>query len=264
MGLGSSKPEQEKKQPPMPTEQPVVNSSIEDQLPVSTLLTPKSRKLESVKTANSRQSKPQFARPLPSSEAPNKALLTPPPPVSEQIKSRTQSQATRRESLGPQVQTERFQQNHSSEAKPMSPAKSGLSRDIPESRIVDEPVTRVDYLFLVEQVRTLSESIRQLNSKVYLLEADRALNKTLQTSTSPQGPIEPLRELKSENQRSDQAENSKPDPEDLIRKMKEQLRKRKPEVATSLEESRDIYKKVKNGFLGSEAESASKQSERQS
>lgn len=99
---------------------------------------------------------------------------------------------------------------------------------------VDEGyVKRIDYIELAEHVKMLSETLRELNDRITVLEKEK--NK----------PV-PLKENVNFNAFDDafQMNDRQASSEDLINKMKEQLKKRKPDPSV-LEKMRRNYKEYK-------------------
>ena len=107
-----------------------------------------------------------------------------------------------------------------------------------EERTVEEAnvMTKTDYLFLMERLKTVSEAVRDINQRLIVVE-----NQNKGSEAVREKPWESI-ECKNQPEMS---------PEDLIIKMKEQLKKRKP-VQDTLEETRKLYKKIKSENTGPE------------
>lgn len=110
------------------------------------------------------------------------------------------------------------------------------------------PEEKADYIFMLEKVKELSETVRELNDRVAKLENGQARSPNphtnmLQTLTARASgtsnlPLKPEKEVASEQP------SSRGEAEDLIKRMKDQLRKREP-VMSFLKEQRALYKKKK-------------------
>lgn len=101
-----------------------------------------------------------------------------------------------------------------------------------EKKIEQKYVTKIQYLELMENFKMLSETVRDLNTRISELEK--------------QENVKPLREVQIESLLNplNKAEERPESTEDLISRMKEQLKKRKPDVSV-LEEHRRKYKELR-------------------
>ena len=119
----------------------------------------------------------------------------------------------------------------------------------------DNGISRLDYVILLENMTQLTDTVKQLNLKVSSLEynlhnmqhreADLARSRK---DAHAADTIQKERENANDDKNTGQTELTKPTPEDVIRKMKEQLRKRRPDKS-ALEESRNIYKKIRQEYI---------------
>ena len=101
-------------------------------------------------------------------------------------------------------------------------------------------MSKADYLFLLEKVKMLSETVRELNGRISHVEVMVQDN----AKTDSQMKLDTADSVQ-------QSQASDTDPKLLIQKMKEQLRKRKPDIS-SLEDTRMIYKKLKAGYIAAQ------------
>ena len=96
-------------------------------------------------------------------------------------------------------------------------------------------VKKLDHVILAEHLKQLTEAVKTLHERVSDLENAREADKKALNEKKPQKVEQP------------EPKDEKPTAHtDLIKKMREQLNKRKPDLS-ALEETRNIYKKMKFG-----------------
>ena len=119
-----------------------------------------------------------------------------------------------------------------------SSAFSQKTLEAPEQHKAEEGISKLDYVILVDNVTQLTDTVKDLNKRVSELEA-----LLLEYKHLPRVEVVDVEPVEQKNSFSSIAI-----PDDMIRRMKEQLRKRKPDLS-ALEENRNLYKKIKQDSL---------------
>lgn len=137
------------------------------------------------------------------------------------------------------TEREKMIQKKKAELAAVVSPKSNHTEPIEEVKEREEGMTKMDFVFMMERMKELTESVQELNERVTQLEKQN-LRPIMEKENKPDPSGDIFIQL-----------SEKPgSAEDLIRKMREQLKKRKPDVS-ALEETRSLYKKMKMGYVQS-------------
>ncbi len=113
---------------------------------------------------------------------------------------------------------------------------SQKTQDESEKIKAEDGISKLDYIILVDNVSQLADTMKDLNKRMSELEILLLEYKHNPKVEAPE-PVEQKAPV-----------NSLSNPDDMIRKMKEQLRKRKPDLS-ALEQNRNLYKKIKQDSI---------------